>query len=583
MATAKFLPGFLLFILIGILAPVVGVLTPEPVSAAHPATTGSASLPLLGVMEKELGRAKTELGKLDPAPYFLSYSVSDHELVNVAASQGALLNSTALHVRYGAVHTRIGTDKLDNTHDENRGSGIESSLLPLGDDPDALSRVLWKLTFEGYRKAQRAYLNVKTQTAVRAKEDDTSPDFSEETPQTNVSPPALPLGIDVKRWEEQARRYSAILKKYPEVEESYVNFSAQQSNLYLVSSEGSRVVTPSTTIRLVVYAATHAEDGMDLMRVETFQASTVGKLPSEADVTAKIEKMAVDIQHLKAAPVTEPATVPVLLSGRAAAVFFHEVLGHRLEGHRQRDEKEGQTFTKKVGQLVLPEFLSVADDPTQKELNGAELAGYYAFDDEGMPGSRVDLIEHGTLKNFLMSRMPINHFAKSNGHGRAQAALMPTGRQGNLMVTSTHMVKDVEMRQQLIDEVKKQSKPYGLYFEDIQGGFTLTTRFTPQAFQILPVMVWKVYPDGKPDELVRGVDIVGTPIAALNRIVVTGDTQQVFNGICGAESGSVPVSASAPSMLFSEIEVQKRGHQRMRPPLLPPPGFDQDDAKAVGQ
>src|SRR5882757_1530342 len=583
MATAKFRPGLLLLSFIGL---IFGILAPTPVSAASSALAvakGSAQLPLLGVMEKELGRAKTELGKLDPAPYFLSYSVSDHELVNVAASQGALLNSTVLRVRYGAVHTRIGTDKLDNTHDENRGSGIESSLLPLGDDPDALSRALWKLTFEGYRKAQRAYLNVKTQTAVRAKEDDTSPDFSEETPQTSVSAPAPPLGIDIKRWEEQARRYSAILKKYPEIEESYVNFSAQQSNVYLVSSEGSRVVTPSTTIRLVVYAATHAEDGMNLMRVETFQATTVAKLPSEADVTAKIEKMAVDIQHLKAAPVTEPATVPGLLSGRAAAVFFHEVLGHRLEGHRQRDEKEGQTFTKKVGQPVLPEFLSVADDPTQKELDGVELAGYYAFDDEGMPGSRVDLIEHGTLKNFLISRMPINHFAKSNGHGRAQAALMQTGRQGNLMVTSTHMVKDAEMRQQLMDEVKKQGKPYGLYFGDIQGGFTLTTRYTPQAFQILPVMVWKVYPDGKPDELVRGVDIVGTPIAALNRIVVTGDTEQVFNGICGAESGSVPVSASAPAMLFSEIEVQKRGHQRMRPPLLPPPGFDKDDAKVMGQ
>ena len=583
MATAKFRPGLLLLSFIGL---IFGILAPTPVSAASSALAvakGSAQLPLLGVMEKELGRAKTELGKLDPAPYFLSYSVSDHELVNVAASQGALLNSTVLRVRYGAVHTRIGTDKLDNTHDENRGSGIESSLLPLGDDPDALSRVLWKLTFEGYRKAQRAYLNVKTQTAVRAKEDDTSPDFSEEAPQTSISAPAPPLGIDVKRWEEQARRYSAILKKYPDVEESYVNFSAQQSNLYLASSEGSRVVTPSTTIRLVVYAATHAEDGMDLMRVETFQATTAAKLPSDAEVTAKVEKMAADIQRLKSAPVTEPATVPALLSGRAAAVFFHEVLGHRLEGHRQRDEKEGQTFTKKVGQPVLPEFLSVSDDPTQKELNGVELAGYYAFDDEGMPGSRVDLIEHGTLKNFLMSRMPINHFARSNGHGRAQAALMPTGRQGNLMVTSTHTVKDAEMRQQLIDEVKKQRKPYGLYFEDIQGGFTLTTRFTPQAFQILPVMVWKVYPDGKPDELVRGVDIVGTPIAALNRIVVTGNTEQVFNGICGAESGSVPVSASAPSILFSEMEVQKRGHQRMRPPLLPPPGFDKDDTKAVGR
>src|SRR5882762_1237172 len=583
MATAKFRPGLLLLSFIGL---IFGILAPTPVSAASSALAvakGSAPLPLLGVMEKELGRAKIELGKLDPAPYFLSYSVSDHELVNVAASQGALLNSTVLHVRYGAAHTRIGTDKLDNTHDENRGSGIESSLLPLGDDADALSRELWKLTFQGYRKAQRAYLSVRTQSAVRAKEDDTSPDFSEETPQTSVSAPAAPLQIDIKRWEEQARRYSAILKKYPEVEESYVNFSAQQSNLYLASSEGSRVVTPATTLRLVVYASTHAEDGMDLMRVETFQATTAAKLPSEAEVTVKIERMATDIQRLKAAPVTEPATVPALLSGRAAAVFFHEVLGHRLEGHRQRDEKEGQTFTKKVGQPVLPDFLSVADDPTQKELNGVELAGYYAFDDEGMPGSRVDLIEHGTLKNFLMSRMPINHFARSNGHGRAQAALMPTGRQGNLMVTSTHMVKDAEMRQELMDEVKKQGKPYGLYFGDIQGGFTLTTRFTPQAFQILPVMVWKVYPDGKPDELVRGVDIVGTPIAALNRIVVTGDTEQVFNGICGAESGSVPVSASAPSMLFSEIEVQKRGHPRMRPPLLPPPGFDKDDAKAVGQ
>jgi predicted Zn-dependent protease len=576
MATALFRRVFLVFLILGLVG--LG-------AAASPVAQAGSSQALLSVMEKELSRARAELGKLDPAPYFLSYSVSDHELVNVSASQGALLNSTDLHVRYGAVHTRLGTAKLDNTHDENRGSGIESGLLPLGDDADALSRVLWKLTYEGYRKAQRAYLNVKTQTAVRAKEDDTSPDFSEEAPQTSVSAPAVPLGIDRKGWEEQARRYSAILRKYPEVEESYVNFSAQQVNLYITSSEGSRVVTPSTTLRLVVYAATHAEDGMDLMRVETFQATTLAKLPSEAEVTAKIEKMAADIQRLKSAPVTEPATVPVLLSGRSAAVFFHEVLGHRLEGHRQRDEKEGQTFTKKVGQLVLPEFLSVADDPTQRELNGVELAGYYAFDEEGMAGSRVELIEHGTLKNFLMSRMPINHFAKSNGHGRAQAALMATGRQGNLMVTSTHTVKDAEMRQQLIDEVKKQGKAYGLYFEDIQGGFTLTTRYTPQAFQILPVMVWKVYPDGKQDELVRGVDIVGTPIAALNRIVVTGDTRQVFNGICGAESGSVPVSASAPSMLFSEIEVQKRGHARMRPPLLPPPGFDKDDSgtKAVGQ
>jgi hypothetical protein len=155
---------------------------------------------------------------------------------------------------------------------------------------------------------------------------------------------------------------------------------------------------------------------------------------------------------------------------------------------------------------------------------------------------------------------------------------MATGRQGNLIVSSSHKVKDSELRQQLIDEVKKQGKPYGLYFEDIEGGFTLTTRSLPQSFQVLPVLVWKVYPDSRPDELVRGVDIVGTPLSALNRIEVTGEKTEVFNGVCGAESGSVPVSAVAPSMLFTEMEVQKRAHSRNRPPILPPPAWDKSAA-----
>jgi predicted Zn-dependent protease len=284
--------------------------------------------------------------------------------------------------------------------------------------------------------------------------------------------------------------------------------------------------------------------------------------------------MAVDLKALKNAPEAEPYDGPALLSGRAAAVFFHEVLGHRLEGHRQRDEEEGQTFTKKVGQEVLPKFLSVTDDPTVHEIAGMKLAGSYDFDDEGVPSRRVEVIQNGVLKNFLMSRMPIKDFAESNGHGRNQPGLMPTGRQGNLIVTSSQSVPEAEMRQKLIDEVKKQNKPYGLYFDDIQGGFTLTTRSLPQAFQVLPVIVYKVYADGRPDELVRGVDIVGTPLAALTRILLTGDQQHVFNGVCGAESGQVPVSAVAPAMLFSEMEVQKRQHSHDRPPILPAPGFE---------
>jgi TldD protein len=313
---------------------------------------------------------------------------------------------------------------------------------------------------------------------------------------------------------------------------------------------------------------------MELLRVETFQAPSASGLPSESELMAKIDKMANDLAELKKAPVAEPYDGPALLSGRAAAVFFHEVLGHRMEGHRQRDEDEGQTFTKKVNQEVLPTFLSVTDDPTVRELNGTKLSGFYEYDNEGSPAQRVDVIQNGVLKNFLMSRMPIKDFSVSNGHGRNQPGLMPTGRQGNLIVTSTKSVPEAQMRQKLIDEVKRQAKPYGLYFDDIQGGFTLTTRSLPQAFQVLPVIVYRVYADGRPDELVRGVDIVGTPLAALTRIVTTGDQQHVFNGVCGAESGSVPVSAVAPAMLFSEMEVQKRAHSHERPPILPPPGFE---------
>src|SRR5205807_9211566 len=229
------------------------------------------------------------------------------------------------------------------------------------------------------------------------------------------------------------------------------------------------------------------------------------------------------------------------------------------------------TFTKKIGQEVLPKFLSVIDDPTTREMAGMKLAGSYDFDNEGEPARRVEVIKDGVLENFLMSRMPVKNFAQSNGHGRNQPGRMPTGRQGNLIVTSTRTVPEAEMRQKLIEEVKKQGKPYGLYFDDIQGGFTLTTRSMPQAFQVLPVMVWKVFADGRPDELVRGVDIVGTPLAALNRILVTGDKQFIFNGVCGAESGSVPVSAVAPAMLFSEIEVQRKAQSHERPPILSNP------------
>jgi predicted Zn-dependent protease len=544
-----------------------------PIPADKPAAPATSDL-VLSTMQAELNRAKTDLVKSDPAPYFMSYTVYDQDQIVIAASYGGILSDSTVKRRSADVTMRVGTPQLDNTHGQSRSSGMTSGSLPLNDDADAEARILWELTDRAYKRAAPAYLNVKTNNAVQAEEEDKSPDFSKEAPQVHVVEKLKEPPFDRPAWEAEVRRLSAAFRNYANVYYSTVMLQVASSNSRMVTSEGTELATPSASARLVIEAQTRAEDGMDLLRVETFQAPTAGGLPPEKELMGKIEKVAADLAALRNAPVAEPYDGPALLSGRAAAVFFHEVLGHRLEGHRQRDEEEGQTFTKKVGQQVLPTFLSIADDPTIKELEGVKLAGTYSYDNEGVPAQRVEVIQNGILKNFLMSRMPIKDFDTSNGHGRNQPGSMATGRQGNLIVSSNQTVPETDMRHKLIDEVKKQGKPYGLYFDDIQGGFTLTSRSLPQSFTVLPVIVYKVYPDGRPDELVRGVDIVGTPLAALTRIITTGDKQHVFNGVCGAESGYVPVSAVAPAMLFSEMEVQKRAHGHDRPPILPPPGVE---------
>lgn len=544
---------------------------------------------LVRAMETELHRALGALGSAvqpgsgtkvpaGPAeqlkPYFLSYAVADAETLNITAQYGAIAQSTSNHTRTADVQVRLGSPALDNTHGAHRTSALTTMPLPLTDDSAAIERTLWYATDRGYGKALDALEKVKTEQQVRAKEEDTSADFSTEPPQTEVLPPSKPLEVDKAMWEARLREITALFRAHSAITYDMAILQATHETDYFVSSEGARVAAPNQVARLIVVARTRAVDGMDLFRAETFEADATGRLPDQKAVLAKTEAMASNLDALRVAPITEPFDGPAILSGRAAAVFFHEVLGHRLEGQRQRGDEEGQTFTKLLGKPILPSFLSVADDPTLADFNGQPLSGHYRFDDEGEPARRVQLVDQGVLKTFLMSRLPVASFANSNGHGRAETGKMPTGRQGNLIVTSTKAVSDAELREMLKAEAKKQGKAYGLYFEDISSGFAVTTRSSPQAFQVIPLVVYRVYVDGRPDELVRGVSIVGTPQAALSRIVATNNKPDIFNGECGAESGTVPVSAVAPAMLVSEIETQRQAQGTARPPILPPPPVD---------
>ena len=557
---------------------------PAPASAAA-ATHAAEDTPLLRALDAELKRAMSSLGSDGPAaaqqpkPYFLSYAVSDADQVGIAAEYGAIVTSNQRRLRTVDVQVRLGSPAEDNTHGDHRNSALTTFPLPLTDDPNAIARTLWYATDHGYARALDGYLKVKTEQQVRAKEEDDSADFSSEKPQVDLLSPAPALVVDRAAWEQRLREISSIFAKYPDVFADQVEFQASSETDYFVSSEGARVANPSHVARLVVVARTRAADGMDMFRDETFEADSAAHLPDQKTVVAKAMAIGKDLEALRVAPITEPFSGPAILSGRASAVFFHEVLGHRLEGQRQRGDEEGQTFTKSLGKEILPSFISVADDPTLSTFQGTSLSGHYDFDDEGQAARRVELIKNGVLETFLMSRLPIASVSQSNGHGRAESGHMPTGRQGNLIVTSSRSVPESELRVMLIAEAKRQNKPYGLYFEDISSGFAVTTRRSPQAFQVIPLVVYRVYVDGRPDELVRGVSIVGTPQAALSSILATGDKMEVFNGICGAESGNIPVSAVAPAMLVSQIETQRQAQGTTRPPILPPPGSPPADLK----
>lgn len=529
----------------------------------------TAKSPIMKALEEEQARAFAIFKKNgNPAPYYMSYQVTDVTSTVVTASFGALRNSDNNRTRNLDIKVRVGDFKLDNTN--GRGGNIISQRLPIENDVDAIKSSIWLVTDAAYKNAVDTFIRIKTQKDTTVEDEYPADNFSPQTPQTNIN---SPVQITVKKaeWEVRLRRLSAIFKKYPEIFGGSVTFSADAINRYLVSSEGTSLQHGRALVRISIFASTKAEDGMDLFRFESFDALTPEGLPNEARLEQAVEKVAKDVMALRKAPVIDPYDGPAILSGRASGVFFHEIFGHRIEGHRQKANFEGNTFTKRVNQSVLPEFISVTDDPTLIKQGPVDLNGNYLFDEEGVKAQKVPLVENGILKNFLMSRSPIVGFPASNGHGRAAPGFAPVSRQGNLIVSATKTVPKAQLRQMLLDEVKKQGKSYGLFFEDISGGFTNTTRFSPQAFQVTPIMVYRVYADGRPDELVRGVDLIGTPLTSFSKIIAADDKPEVFNGFCGAESGYIPVSAISPSILIGQIEVQKRAKNNNLLPILPPP------------
>ena len=539
-----------------------------------PASHAAAANSLLAILQSELARNFDILKKEPVPPYYISYAVTDARLTTISAAFGAIKQSREARSRRLTADVRVGTYELDSTHQVRGGMGggqrFSSATLPLTDDELPIRAVVWRTTDSRYRPAVEALSRVKTNIATKVKEESPAADFSQEPPQTFVGQPAT-YTIDVKEWEGRLRRVTAPFAEDPLIFMADAGLSVEAQTTYFVSTEGNQLLQGTTQWRLFIQSLTKAADGMELPLYVSYQATSQAGLPSEAQMLADVRTLMKQSAALRAAPVVEPFSGPAILSGRSSAVFFHEIFGHRVEGSRQKNVDDAQTFTKKINQQILPDFMSVVFDPTLKRAAGQDLAGSYAYDDEGVKAQRVTVVEKGVLKTFLMSRSPLAGFPQSNGHGRAQAGNSPVSRQSNLLVESTRSVPYDTLMARLKQEIKAQGKPFGLLFDNIEGGFTFTGRAIPNAFTVLPTMVYRIYPDGRPPELVRGVDMIGTPLSAFAKIVATSDKPEVFNGVCGAESGGVPVAAVSPALLVSEVEVQKKTQSQEMLPILAAP------------
>ncbi len=533
---------------------------------------------LLSAMEAELERSTAEL-RLDDhlPPYYIGYRLVDRDSITVEARFGAIIQDQRRHTRNVSVDVRVGDYAFDSSPEPDddvffaeQSNFRPSHKAPVDDNPATLRGTLWLLSDLAYKDALGTHLRKKARKVNKVEDKDIA-SFAKAPAVKHVDPP-IHLTDERERWSAIARKVSSRFRADDGLTlDGTMRITADRVRIFLVNSEGTRLIREDVIYAMATDVVGRAPDGLLLEQGQTLYGRSPSELPSEAELVKRADQALADLRALAAAPVANPYTGPAILEPEATGVFFHEAVGHRLEGERQNDDNEGQTFKGQVGRKILPDFVTVRDDPSLRAFDGISLNGFYPFDDEGVASRNVTLVDAGVLRGFLTSRTPIEDVPASNGHGRAQGVHRPVARMGNLIIEGKAPVSRAKLKEMLLAEVRRQGKPYGLVIRDITGGSTNTSGYGYQAFKGTPRMVYRVDAKTGEETLVRGVEMVGTPLTAVSKIMATSKEMGVFNGYCGAESGYVPVSTVAPATLFREIELQRSQRAKQRLPLLRPP------------
>jgi TldD protein len=573
----------------------------------------------LRAMRDEMARAKTRLelkipGTQDPVrPYYVEYRLLDLDVREVAAEFGTLLSSTHTRNRYMNVEARVGSYKLDSSNfvSEDGFRGFIGSTGQVGIDRDynSLRQDLWIATDQAFKEAVETFSRKQAYLSSLARQSDID-DFSKVDSIQQIAPLVKP-DLSNRNWDQEARESSAALRAFPQVYESRVTYYLVYATEYLLTSEGTEIRANRSFAGIEAGLNTLAADGMQLNNFYAAYASTPADLPAVDAVRKNLNVAGSELMALRAAPVAQDYTGPVLFEARAAAPLLAQVLGPAMNGARPPLAFQpvveqllsglgGKSdWVGRIGARVLPQSVTLVDDPGAKDFRGASLLGRFAVDEEGVPAQKVTVVENGNLKELLMSRRPGPDSNKSNGHGRAAFLNDAKPTMSNLLFSATDTLSPADLKKKFLDECRAEKLPYCLIVRQMdnpslsllhQEDFSeLLASFGGGAGtgDRLPLIVYRVYPEDGREEMIRGSRIVGLNLRALRNLSGVGSDNFVYNymqsqvngfagtalGAFGSANGGLPASTVAPSLLFDELEVRGARGEPKRLPLLPAPAL----------
>ncbi|MGA2428341.1 MAG: metallopeptidase TldD-related protein [Candidatus Acidiferrum sp.] len=518
---------------------------------AHVAASGDALLEAL-LTELDRSKAQLKMDQVDP-PYYIEYRVNDVDDYAAEAAFGAVRENQRVRYRVIRVVVRIGDYKQDSYYGIGMG---ETNILPLDDDSIALRHQIWLATDEAYKEAGEAL--TEKQAALKQFSAEASPvdDFAK-APVVSVLEPTVTLQVDEPAWKKAIEDATNLYRQYPDVQSVSASLHFSAVNEYLVNSEGTVTRSGKKTYSLQLNSSAQAADGMRLSRNPFWMVAKVEELPTRENLIAESKKMLDTVVALRQAPIVEEEyRGPVLFAPDAADDVIASLVGANVLGRKPQLGRPNRTtgaFATSYKSRVLPNFLTVVDDPTLKDFEGKSLVGNYDVDDDGVKAQPVTLIENGTLVNYLVSRQPIRDFPSSNGHGRGGAGTVPTPNLGVLVVKSSEAQSPEALKQHVIQMIKEQGQPYGYRVETLGPGNT-------------PRLLYRIYPDGH-EELVRGAVFNELDVRALRSdLLSVGNDPLVSN-----RAGGIATTVISPSLLFDELEVKRADTSKDKLPDYPPP------------